>query len=123
MSFRYFALGFITLLLMGAAWNSSFNSVPADSAAASGGALTIRNDKIETRNRLHTEHCFGDGFTDSSVNCSGTGSKDNGRHREGSALAFFEDTAPTTLGSSGSPVEDYDPTGGGGSSALEAGRL
>lgn len=117
----------ILLLLgtLGIAWNAALELDPADSNPVSEGAQNIRETRIETRGRLHTEHCFGSGFTDSNVGCAGTGSVDNGRHREGSALAFFEDTAPTTLGDGpgGTSVEDFDPTGGGGSSTLEQGRM
>ena len=89
MIFRSFALGFATLLLMGVAWNSTFNLAPANSDSVSAGAGEIRLDRVETRNRLHTEHCFGDGFTDSGVGCSGTNSLDNGRRWHSMRIAHL----------------------------------
>jgi hypothetical protein len=65
---------------------SAFETQPGDSDAVSQGAAEIRKLKENIRDRLQVEHYFG----------TGVGTDDNGRHREGSAVQWFETPCPTS---------------------------
>ncbi len=84
----------VAILLGGAAWNTTFESEPADTDPVAQGDNRIREDKLEVRNRAETELCFGTGFTGSATNCVAA---DDGRLREGAAKVFVQDAAPTTI--------------------------
>lgn len=68
-------------------WSASYNSLPADSENIALGASRIRSVKTETMLRGQVEHNWG------TVNHA----NDDGLHLEGSGVAFWETTAPSTL--------------------------
>lgn len=78
-----------SMLLLGLAWDASFEATPANSDLVSQGDDRIRELKVEIADRGEGEHCWG---------TSGTGgcASDLGFHRIGSARAFNSNTAPTT---------------------------
>lgn len=67
-----------------ATWNSSYEADPAGSASPSEGDDEIRGLKLEFRSRLDQEHVI--------LNTASTGQS---THRSGSAVAYFQTTAPT----------------------------
>lgn len=87
-----FATATGVLLLLGAAWDASFNSTPTDATLANQIDDYIRATRQETYNRMIHETCFG---TATTTGCPSSG--DNGFLREGAARAFFATTAPTAL--------------------------
>ena len=84
---------------------TSFEEKPQDTGFVSGGALKIRETRNEVRRRADVEHDW------STIN---VGDLDSGRHRKGSARAFFQAGSPATM-----PYPDTN----GASSVLDDGRL
>lgn len=122
MSMNAFRLLFASLLLWpGVAlaqnqWTTSpFEASPTASDSVAEGDDRIRELKLELRERLETEHCFG---TQDSDGCSAATGDDSGRHREGSAVVFFENSTPAAI-----HATDYASDGGASGTALEAGRI
>jgi len=72
--------------LLGVAWDITWEQTPPASQAISAGYLRIQETKEETRNRTETEHDFG---------TMGDIGDDTGRHRQGSALAFYASGSAT----------------------------
>jgi len=69
-------------------WNTgagSFEASPADGDQISEGAGKIRGTRIAVRERMAVEHDFG----------TGGGLGDTGKHLEGSARAYIQDTTPS----------------------------
>jgi hypothetical protein len=81
-----------SLLLLGVAWDASFEATPANSDLVSQGDDRIRELKQEIADRGEDELCWGTGATSG---CPSSG--DNGFAREGSARAFFANANPATL--------------------------
>jgi hypothetical protein len=75
-------LGFLGLF--GITWNAAFELTPADTDNPGAGDDRIREAKSETRQRANQEHVW-----------LGTASTGESVHREGSARAYYEATAPT----------------------------
>ena len=100
---------------MGEPWDASFIGTPTNTESVSGGNEEIQDTRKETANRGNTEHAWNSTSIDSEP-------VDTGRHREGSARAFYEAASPTTL-----KTADYVPSTStnpnNGSNALDAGRL
>jgi hypothetical protein len=100
---------------MGESWDTTFNNTPVDGDGAGGGNEEIQDTRKETANRANTEHAWNSTSIDGEP-------IDTGRHREGSARAFYESAQPTTL-----KAADYSPTTStspnNGSNALDPGRL
>jgi hypothetical protein len=92
-----------------AVWNTggttSFEEKPQNTAFVSGGAEKIRETRNEVRRRADVEHDW---------STANVGDTDSGRHRKGSARAFFQATAPTAM-----PYADT----GGSTTLLDEGRL
>jgi hypothetical protein len=68
-------------------WTAGYELIPAGTEAVSLGDDRIRNLKVDIRERLETEHSFGD---DESAG-------EEGNHMQGSAVTFFQPAAPTNL--------------------------
>lgn len=94
---RWLALSFVLLLATPAwgqtagDWTLATESVPADGDNISAGAQRIRETRARTRQRSETETCFGTAVS------TGCDTADDGRHRLGSAKAFFVDTEPAAI--------------------------
>ena len=88
------------------AWDTTWENDPDNTDSVSLGDDHIRQLKQELSDRLDVEH-------DISTQSGGTDTADTGRHREGSAVVFFQAAAPTVL-----DVADDDS-----STALDDGRL
>lgn len=76
--------------LLAATWDAAFEAIPPNTESVSLGDDAIRNFKLEVRERLEEEHCFGSPGT-------GCPTVDNGMHREGSARGFVSGTKPANL--------------------------
>jgi len=88
------ALCMATILLLGVAWDAAYELLPTDTEAVAVGASRIRSVKVEVRDRVEEEHCFGA--------AGGSGCVTNsGFHRIGSAKAFYNVTTPTNLANPG----------------------
>lgn len=86
---------------MATTWNTAFEGTPAGSAAPAEGDDRIRELKSATRERIEKEHVMDTG--------SGLYSED-GWHREGSAIAYYESSAPTNR-PDGATALDTDDAG------------
>lgn len=82
-------------------WNSTYETQPADTDNPKYGDDNIRSTRIGVRERLEKEHVAG-------ISETYTG---HGWHRPGSAMAFCQAAAPTTM-------NDTDSNGGAGLTAL-----
>lgn len=111
---RKLALPFVMFVLLAApfawatlqTWDSgTFEASPANSDPVSQGDDKIRELKENIRERAEVEHLWG------TISSGG----DNGRHREGSARAFYESSDPSALANSSTDTS--------GSGALDEGRL
>lgn len=67
-------------------WDANFNSSPAGSQSIRLGDDRIRDTRSAVEERATREHFWGPDDTNSK----------HGRHRSGSARAYYQDTAPTT---------------------------
>lgn len=86
---------------MATTWNTAFEGTPAGSADPAEGDDRIRELKSATRERIEKEHVMDTG--------SGLYSED-GWHREGSAIAYYESSAPTNR-PDGATALDTDDAG------------
>jgi hypothetical protein len=96
------------------AWTSDYEDDPDNTDPLSKADDHIRSTRNQVRERAEVEHSWGYGFTDSPTD-------ETGRHREGSARAFYGADAPTGLGFGEDPnelTEDIDST-----NTLDEGRL
>jgi len=66
-------------------WNVAYEATPADTDLVSGGDDRIRDLKLDIRERMETQHYYGDGTHDTAV------------HREGSAWALTHATDCTAV--------------------------
>jgi hypothetical protein len=76
------SLGFLGLF--GVTWNTAFELTPSDTDNPGEGDDRLREGKSETRKRADQEHAW-----------LGTASTGETVHREGSARAYYQTTAPT----------------------------
>jgi hypothetical protein len=83
------------------AWTTAFELIPAGSDLLSTVDTAIQGGKVAVRERMEREHNWG---------VAGTQSK-HGWHRAGSAMAFYQATAPTTKMDPAASALDADDAG------------
>lgn len=82
-----------------ATWNTAFEAVPAGGASPTGGDDAIRDLKGAVRERVIKEHV---------MDLSGGVAADDGWHREGSAIAYYESSAPTNRPDAATSLDSDD---------------